>query len=198
MNESEAHREEKLIIACLGWGSLVWNPNGLPMQRHWFEDGPLVRAEFLRESDNGRITLVLHSSVPVPVRALWAILDATDPASAIDALGKREGMGKERRKRDIHIWKRDDESPPEILDLPLWAQARSVDAVIWTGLPPQFDGKEGTIAGPEKIIQRLSAMSGKLLNDSRDYIRYAPPQIDTPYRRKIEAALGWTPVKPPE
>jgi hypothetical protein len=36
-----------------------------------------------------------------------------------------------------------------------------------------------------------------MLDDAQRYIRYAPAQIDRPYRREIEAALGCAPSTPP-
>jgi hypothetical protein len=177
-------------IACLGWGSLVWDPRELPIQRTWFGDGPFVHVEFLRKSKNGRITLVLQESV-VPVRGLWAVMDATDEAAAVKALADREGCP----EKSIGFWKEGLPAPKTIKNLPAWAQAHDIDAVVWTNLPHKFDEeKEPRTAA--QIVAYLAGLKGRARDDAQQYVRYAPPQIDTAYRREIEAALGWTPLAP--
>jgi hypothetical protein len=63
-------------IICLGWGSLVRDPDDFPIEqtdpveRAWLLDGPHLPVEFARYSNGGRMTLVLvPDRRPVPV--LW-------------------------------------------------------------------------------------------------------------------------------
>ena len=77
-------------IACLGWGSLIWDLGDLPIRRCWFEDGPLIPLEFARESQDGRITLVVELSAR-PVRSLWALLDGENLEEMRERLRVREG-----------------------------------------------------------------------------------------------------------
>ena len=60
-------------IACIGWGSLIWMPENLMIQNKWFEDGPMLPIEFARQSDNGRITLIIDEFAR-PVRTLWSLI----------------------------------------------------------------------------------------------------------------------------
>lgn len=177
-------------IACLGWGSLIWDPRELPAQRTWFADGPFIHVEFIRKSANGRITLVLCGPA-TPVRSLWTVMDSADIATARKALKDREGC----KTDDIGVWQRGLPSPANIVELPEWAAARGIEAAIWTNLPPKFDDdKAPRTAG--QIIDYLDSLRGAMRDEAERYVRYAPRQIDTAYRREIEAALGWTPEDP--
>jgi hypothetical protein len=178
-------------IACLGWGSLIWNPGSLPIQRHWFEDGPFARVEFVRQSKNGRITLVLDND-SAPVRLLWAKMTVDNLEAAKMALKDREGLTTINWELYIGSWMVGQEAPPEIATLPKWVEQTGVDAVVWTGLGSKF---EGSSVRPtvEQVIDYLHSLTGSKRDCAEEYIRRAPAQIDTFYRQRIEAVFGWKP-----
>ena len=117
-----ANRVNVMRIACLGWGSLVWDPRELPIRRSWFEDGPLIQVEFARKSKDRRITLVLTEQDTL-VRSLWALMDCTGTADARKALRAREGVLKEE---DIGLLERGDKPPPNRAGLSNWLGASTI------------------------------------------------------------------------
>lgn len=176
-------------IACLGWGSLVWDPRELAIQRHWFNDGPLIHVEFARQSQDGRITLVL-TEIENPVRSLWAVMDSTNLASAKSDLRKREGIPEMNEEKHIGSWSTGQPSPALIPSLAEWASAHGITHVIWTNLPPKFNGEE-RLPTPDQVVQYLAGLTGAQREVAERYVRFTPRQIDTTYRRYIEAALQW-------
>ncbi|MCJ7616171.1 MAG: hypothetical protein MUO43_06495 [Desulfobacterales bacterium] len=141
-------------IACLAWGSIVWEPKDLLIRQPWFNDGPLLPIEFCRQSQDGRITLVITPE-KTPIRTLWALFSVDQIDAAIDSLRSREGIPP--KNRDKHIGR--------------WANS----------LTPK-----------DKIENEIAGWAEKKQN-AEMYIRKAPKQIDTDYRRKIQTELGWSP-----
>lgn len=178
-----------MIIACLAWGSLVWDPRGLPIRRHWFEDGPFGQVEFARKSQDGRITLTLCPNVQ-PVRLLWALMDHSDLQAACEALKDREGLTAHDWQKDIGTWHRGDTEPTLIHGIGRWSEAHGVDAGVWTALDPKFGSMR--VPSEAEVLEHLGRLRGPTRDISEQYIRRTPPQIDTKYRRSIEAELGWT------
>ena len=100
------------MIVCLGWGSLIWNLGGLPVEKlitrhdispwarcakklggevgNWQPDGPKVKVEFLRQSGGNRLTLVLHKDAE-PVCSFWARMTVSTPAGRSEKAGSPRG-----------------------------------------------------------------------------------------------------------
>lgn len=177
-------------IACLGWGSLVWDPRSLPIQREWFEDGPFAPVEFARQSSGGRVTLVIEPSAsPVPV--LWAVMLSTDLQAAKEALRDREGLTSKDWVQRIGSWQEGEPAPPTIPEMPEWARTRGLNAAIWTALKPKFQ-KQDISPSVDQVIDYLRQLTGTTRDEAERYARCAPRQIDTEYRRRVEATLGWS------
>jgi hypothetical protein len=148
-----------------------------------------VKVEFTRKSKDGRVTLVLDDDA-VPVRSLWAVCDDSEPTLAKDSLRAREQTSAE----NIGSWIPGAPAPNQFLALPGWAAAHGLDAVIWTALRGKFHESDTRRPTCEEILGYLSSLTGNARDAAERYIRSAPTQIDTRYRREIEAALAWTPL----
>ena len=182
-----------MLIACVAWGSLVWDSRDLPLQGNWMTDGPLLPVEFARQSDNEQITLVLLPEYPL-VRCLWIPLGVPDLEKAREVLGKCERIPPKMIDQNISHWLggRGDSTVSE--QIGSWARALQIDAVVWTDLPPKFNGERERIPTREEVVSYLRALPDAMRKRAEHYIRMTPRQIDTEYRRHIITVLGWTPT----
>jgi hypothetical protein len=182
------------MIACIGWGSLIWDMRSLDVDANWRADGPLLPVEFARQSSDGRITLVLVRGF-APVPTLWSGFITGDLARARESLRQREGVPRSRAGDLIAHWHQG-ENPVAEPDATIcdWAAGMGFEAAVWTNLPPKFGGIDGRVPTENEVVAYLRALQGETRAAAEQYLRRAPRQIATAYRRAIERALGWTPV----
>lgn len=192
-----------LRIGCLGWGSLLWDPRGLPLAKPFCAEGPRLPIEFSRVARDGRVTLVVDPVV-ARVPTAWALLDARDPDAAITALGARERIAPERRAGWVGLAFRDDpEAGGGEVDsacrewIAAWLSDQPLDAVVWTALPPRRP--DGALEPPrtEELIRHLHDLEGEARARAEEYVRRAPGFVRTARRARFETAFGWTVVDDP-
>ena len=180
-------------IACLGWGSLVWDPRGLPIRRPWFMDGPLLPIEFARQSKGYPISLVIVPEAAY-VRSLWALISISNLEKAKKELADREGIIEKNVSKHVGYWLQSSDSKHSFADvIERWAIQKEVNAVIWTALTPKFNKQEVTPSADD-VISFLHTLPHERKKHAEEYTRKAPRQIDTDYRRKIETEFHWTPL----
>lgn len=181
-----------MLIACLGWGSLVWDPRELPIRGKWFTDGPFLPIEFARQSSDGRMTLVTMPDTYPRVRTLWAPMSLTSLSEAREALRLREGISEKNATSDIAHWNGESAARTLAEHIAEWARNLRIEAVIWTNLPPKFRNEERAPSGDE-LVAYLSSLPPEQGKKAERYVRMTPRQVDTDYRRILESRLGWTP-----
>lgn len=179
-------------IVCLGWGSLIWNPEHLPVTGQWNADGPDLPIEFVRKSNNGRVTLVIHPPAK-PITTLWSELESATVDEAVTALADREGILRKNAARLIGSWSADAQGSTDQHGIGGWARRKGVEGVVWTALEGNFSGAGG-VASSEEVVSYLKSLEAATKAVAEEYVRRAPAQIKTEYRKVIERELGWTPM----
>ncbi len=186
-------------IAVIGWGSLIWCPGSLRIRTKWRTDGPVLPIEFARISDDGRLTLVIHSgSTPQPT--YWALSELTDLEDARKNLKEREGCS----LNAVHYFPKDDASPsipPEVeTELQSWLpKHEKVEAAIWTGLTTNWREKRNRDFSPEDAVRYLGEVHAdrrltKTYERAKEYVQNAPPSMQTEVRKRMREK-GWADAK---
>lgn len=178
-------------IACLAWGSLVWNPEELSkyLSCGWQPDGPWLPVEFARVSRNGRLTLVIEEQ-SAPVQVLWAEMRIRTLAAAVEALRLREGCAASA----VGVYP-GSENRPGYRGIADWAGTMGFDHVIWTALGPKFSGGDSAPANAHAAVEYLRSLPPHVSRLAEEYVRRAPKQIRTAFREVIERELQWLPTE---
>lgn len=175
-------------IAILGWGSLVWDPRGLPLKSA-FEpgSGPKLPLEFSRISSDGRITLVIDPTDGAAIGVRAALSARPALADAVADLRDREGTAMRRigfaSKTGRHSYlEHPDHQAAHDLIFP-WLQKTTFDAVVWTALPPNFLSERGIAFSVPAAITYLNGLAKSVRTKAAEYIDRAPPEVATPLRK---------------
>ena len=188
-------------IACLGWGSLVWRQGTLPVSSQWHTGGPALPIEFARQSENKRMTLVICPGLP-RVSTRWALLAVDDIHCAKRALGEREWDRAPKNpswiERSIGFWDRstDGRYGLEAEVIAAWAKGKGLSGVVWTSLPCRIRGENGLMPSEEEVVSSLRTLEAEERALAEEYVRKAPPEVDTAYRRRLVKEFGWDGLVP--
>jgi hypothetical protein len=176
-------------IAILGWGSLIWDPRDLPHYGPWKTGGPTLPIEFSRVSSDGRLTLVIDSSgSQIPTR--FALSPRVDISDAVEDIRRREDTI--RKRVGFLIAATGANSRQEFAQqvdvneiIGRWCVAQQIDACVWTALCSNFREELGVEFSPDQAVAYVEKLGKTARKKALKYIRNAPPEVDTPLRRKV-------------
>ena len=192
-------------IAILGWGSLIKEPGGLPIETEWHPDGPSLWIEFSRISTKGPragcLTLVIDERRGSEITTLYVLSTRTDLPQAIADLQQRERANPDDigfcdvaagRYAPIALGRH----PKSCERIRTWARPKGFDAVIWTALPPRFKDAIGIPFTPAAAMDYLNGLPPATKELALQYIHAAPPQTMTAFRRLLLAQTNSEPAAP--
>lgn len=187
-------------VACLAWGSLLWDPRCLPMASDFRAEGPRLPIEFSRVAIDGRVTLVIDPNAR-PLETYHVRMEVETLDEAIRGLGMREKIAAERWTDWIGVQTRDaplrntGETAEEIrVEIARWLSGQPLDAVVWTALPAR--APDGNLDTPSlgSLLSHLEGLAGSARSRAEQYIRRAPETVRTVNRARFEEVFGWFPI----
>lgn len=179
-------------IVILGWGSLIWDPRELPREGVWEPGGPIFSIEFSRISMDCRLTLVIDPVNGAPVVTRYVQSPRVDLDDAVADLREREGTATKQigflniangtARCEVH--------PPLVRVIREWSEAHGIDGVVWTDLRSNFHEETRQAFSLERAREYLLQLPASAADRARGYINNAPPEVDTPLRRRMRE-VGW-------
>lgn len=177
----------------------MWDPGTLSCAEDWRNDGPSLPVEFARESGNKpetrRVTLVICADI-ARVPTCWTRLVEKDLAAARWALAVRENESASWQWTEKYIGYCDlakgTQSGREAPEIARWAATAGIRGVVWTDLPCGFRHSRAKMPSVDEILAYLRRLVGPARVVAEEYVRKAPAQVSTSYRKRIVEELGWS------
>ena len=186
-------------VVILGWGSLLWDvrPEFSRFHGAWELDGPILPLEFSRISATRErsLTLVLDEANGSPCQVAYARSTRRDPDDVIADLRCREGTllrnvgcyfrdSSRNRSRSSNVFQLVEE----------WAAARSIDSVVWTDLPSNFESMSEPSCpfSTAAAVSHLRSLPASAKAKAAEYIWRAPDFVSTPLRSIVQAEPWFT------
>lgn len=190
------------VTAIIAWGSLIWNPKNLDYDKKfgWVYDGPNLPIEFYRISKEGNLSLVITENGTFNKTFYTLSNSNLSFEEACENLRIREGKC---HKKNIGFYKAEtDEFHSEDFkykeEIRNWSKEKKIKNIIWTDLPHKWnyenENGETININPNEKIEYLKKLSEEKKKIAEVYIRRTPLQIQTNFRKEIEAELNWTPI----
>jgi len=154
--------------------------------------------EFARISNDQRLTLVIHPGSP-DQRTYWALSEFETLKDARANLGDREGT---QNLKNIHSLTTTGKQLGEIdgqifTKIRQWLETqKNLEVAIWTGVQSNWESRRGKFRPEDAVkyvreLERAKNNAKEAFDRTREYIRNAPAQIQTPVRVRLRKMKGW-------
>ena len=65
------------------------------------------------------------------------------------------------------------------------------EAGVWTALPPKLETATGIAPSEDEVMDYIRGLTGARRTVAEQYVRRTPRQINTAFRRRMEAEFNW-------